>query len=264
VHLDDLVGTARFAGILTAAPGTCDVRALGHRMLAQVAMARGQLRSARHQLALAAPCDPGAALELGIVLATHPLVPPDSELAALRVALDSTPGIGTDSLVRRYYVALAGLDLGDTTAAKRAVRTLGAAREHGSNVALAGTLAHSLTARLALGRGRPADALAELEAAGWERTARLTIAEAADRFLRAELLRKLGREQEATGWYASIAERASYELIYLAPAEWRLGEMAEAAGDRATAAPHYRRFAELWKDADPELRSTVENIRGRF
>ena len=264
VHLDDLAGTARFAGILTVAPGTCDVRALGHRMLAQVAMARGQLRNARHQLALAAPCDPGAALELRAVLATHPLVPPGSELGAVRLALDSTPGTGTDSLVRRYYAALAGLDLGDTTAAKRAVRTLGAAREPGSDVALAGTLAHSLAARLALGRARPADALAELEAAGWERTARLTIAEAADRFLRAELLRMLGREQEAAGWYASIAERASYELIYLAPAEWRLGQMAEAAGDRATAARHYRRFAELWKDADPELRSAVEDDRRRF
>jgi len=261
VHLDDLDGTARFAGILTAAPGTCDVQALGHRMLAQVAMARGQFLRARHQLELAAPCDPGAALELRVVLATHPLVRPDSELVALRVALDSTPGIGTDSLVRTYYAALAGLHLGDTIAVKRTVRTLLAVRGLGNSTALSGTLAHSLAARLALGHGRPADALAELEAAGWERTARLTIAEAADRFLRAELLRKLGREKEATGWYASIAERASYELIYLAPAERRLGQMAEAAGDRTTAARHYRRFAELWGDADPELRSTVEDVR---
>jgi tetratricopeptide (TPR) repeat protein len=105
--------------------------------------------------------------------------------------------------------------------------------------------------------GRPAEALAELEAAGWERTARLSVAEASDRYLRAELLHHLGRDEEAIGWYRSIAQRASYELVYVAPAERRLAEIYDARGDEAAAREHYRRFIDLWRDADPELQPVV-------
>ncbi len=40
---------------------------------------------------------------------------------------------------------------------------------------------------------------------------------------------------------------------YLAGTYKRLGELYEAKGARAKAASNYRKFIELWKDADPEL-----------
>jgi DNA-binding SARP family transcriptional activator len=44
----------------------------------------------------------------------------------------------------------------------------------------------------------------------------------------------------------------------------RLGELYEAAGDRANAIAYYDRFAELWKDADPELQPVVRDVRQRI
>ena len=113
-------------------------------------------------------------------------------------------------------------------------------------------------------RGRPAQALAAIEDARWERAAGRSVAEASDRFLRAELLRQLGRVDEAIGWYASIAERSSYELVYLAPAEFRLGQIYDRQGDAEQAVSHYRRFRELWRDPDPELRPMLAEAERRL
>jgi tetratricopeptide (TPR) repeat protein len=47
----------------------------------------------------------------------------------------------------------------------------------------------------------------------------------------------------------------------LAPALMRLGALYDERGDRAKARDYYSRFADLWKDADPELQSYVAQAR---
>ena len=47
----------------------------------------------------------------------------------------------------------------------------------------------------------------------------------------------------------------------LVPTYRRLGELYEARGNRAKAREYYGRFADLWKDADPELQPTVADAR---
>jgi tetratricopeptide (TPR) repeat protein len=50
--------------------------------------------------------------------------------------------------------------------------------------------------------------------------------------------------------------------VYLAvPAEYYLGQLAEARGDREQARTHYGRFVAWWRDADPELQPWVEEGR---
>lgn len=44
----------------------------------------------------------------------------------------------------------------------------------------------------------------------------------------------------------------------LGPTYEKLGSLLEARGDRAGAARYYGKLAELWKDADPELRPRAE------
>jgi tetratricopeptide (TPR) repeat protein len=55
-----------------------------------------------------------------------------------------------------------------------------------------------------------------------------------------------------------------HEGYTLAPSLKRLGELYEARGDRSKAAEYYGRFADLWKEADPEFQPVVKEIRGRL
>jgi hypothetical protein len=44
----------------------------------------------------------------------------------------------------------------------------------------------------------------------------------------------------------------------------RLAQLYEAKGNRVKAAEHYRKFIELWKNADPELQPRVQDARERL
>ena len=112
--------------------------------------------------------------------------------------------------------------------------------------------------------GRDGEALAVLDAAEWEAAAPVFVSEAYDRYFRAELLQRVGREDEALGWYGSIAERAAYELVYLAPSHRRQAEIYARRDQPDLAAQHYRRFIELWSEADPELQPVVAEARSRL
>lgn len=85
----------------------------------------------------------------------------------------------------------------------------------------------------------------------------LSYPKAQERWLRAELLRELGRGQEALRIYTSFPDPAGYDLMYLAPSHLRRAEILERMGQRQEATRHYARFVQLWKNADPELQSQV-------
>jgi hypothetical protein len=94
-----------------------------------------------------------------------------------------------------------------------------------------------LRAAIARAEGLPEEALRILEGSHPRLWFQLTVASpfyslASQRFLRAELLRELGRHEEAAGWYRSIAERSPYELVYAEPARQRLAEMSGTAVSR--------------------------------
>jgi tetratricopeptide (TPR) repeat protein len=79
-----------------------------------------------------------------------------------------------------------------------------------------------------------------------------------------EVLVALGRDEEALGWYQGLAEHDFFSLPYLAPSHLRRAEICEKLGRNDQAIFHYRRFLELWKDCDPELRPTLERARQRL
>jgi len=77
---------------------------------------------------------------------------------------------------------------------------------------------------------------------------------------------RAGQMQQAAAVWEEFIARPESEwdvgLIYALTHE-RLGEAYDALGDRERAALHYARFAELWKDADPELQPRVRYARER-
>jgi tetratricopeptide (TPR) repeat protein len=86
----------------------------------------------------------------------------------------------------------------------------------------------------------------------------------------ANLLDRQGRTDSARVVFESLVTtpgamgRLSPDPAGLAAAYKRLGELYEAQGDRRKAADYYHRFAELWKDADPELQPGVRDVRQRI
>jgi tetratricopeptide (TPR) repeat protein len=279
VHADDLAGVERFGALLTGDERSVDVRGFGHRLLAQTAAARGQWRAAQRELASASRLDSTAALELRAQLAVLPFLPVGrAELASTREALlawHPTPDESADAIhfkshlglhpsLRAYLLGLVSAQLGDTASAASYARELERASDSSARTTIAiarATFAHSLRARIADAAGEPERALDLLRRAEWQPIASDVMIEALDRYYRAELLRRLGRTDEARAWYASMAQRATYELPYLAPSRLALAKLAEARGDGDEARRHYRSFVDAWHSADPELVPLVDEAR---
>ncbi|HEV2084624.1 MAG TPA: tetratricopeptide repeat protein, partial [Gemmatimonadales bacterium] len=260
----DLEGSERVGRRLAGTFQAPDLQAYGHRMLAQAAIARGQWQGAWSELTLAATLDSIPALELRSLFAAFSFLPlPRSEIIAVREAVRRWDA-GAEAPLRLQRLGLLDTRLGDTTSALRDARALDRAADSSLHGRFAHTLAASIRAHVAAVGGRDREALADLDAAGWEAAAPAFVAEAYDRYFRGELLERARREDEALGWFQSIAERAAYELVYLAPSHLRQAEIYQRRGQRDLAVQHYRRFIELWREADPELQPVVAEARRRL
>jgi tetratricopeptide (TPR) repeat protein len=260
----DLEGIERFGERLTGASHAPDLQAYGHRMLAQTALARGQWRRAWSELTDAGRLDPISALELRSLFAAFSFLPlPRSEIIAVRESVRRW-NAGAPPQLRLHLLGLLDTRLGDTAGALRDARALDRAADSSLGGRFAHTLAASIRAHVAGASGRDRQALADLDSAGWEAAAPVFVAEAYDRYFRAELLERDRREDEALGWLQSMAERAPYELVYLAPSHLRQAGIYDRRGQRDLAVQHYRRFIELWSEADPELQPAVAQARGQL
>jgi tetratricopeptide (TPR) repeat protein len=275
VYRDDVDGTLAFARALRAAGASRELRSLAFRLEALGAAARGQALGAHLALDSLATLDGLAALRLRAMLATHPLLASTAasdrrELA--RRLLPDRDAADADTTrsglaLRRYWRGLLASADRDGDALAHEANALTALASLTPHDPPARALAVSLAARHALLAGRPGEALHLLESARVDAqpdsVGALATVDAGDRFLRAEVLHRLGRDSEAVGWYASIAERATSELPWLAPAQLHLGELAGARGDGPTAVRHYQRFLQLWAHCDPALQPIVTTVRAR-
>jgi tetratricopeptide (TPR) repeat protein len=77
------------------------------------------------------------------------------------------------------------------------------------------------------------------------------------RYLRAVVLDSLGRANEALRWFDSIGGVGIAELMLVAPAHLREAKLYERLGDKQSAVRHYRRFVDLWREADAEFQPMV-------
>jgi DNA-binding SARP family transcriptional activator/Flp pilus assembly protein TadD len=280
--LEDRQSAARVVRLLLDPVRPAEARALGHILLAHLEAASGRMRSADAELRLAEALDRTRALEHRGLLETLPFLPVtrDRRLAT-REALASWSGDASGSIVftddrslhprfRQYLVGLLSADVGDVDRTRHAMQEL----ETGVTTAdqFATMLARGLRARLLALQGgdRRDDALRELDKphAASAVVALVGVvpfyAQGTERYLRAELLRELGRNEEALSWYGSFGQHSAFDRVYLAPAHRRMGELLERQGKRAEAASHYEKFVALWKDSDPELQPQVDEVRARL
>jgi len=215
-------------------------------------------------------------LESEALLAAEPLVAlPRARIAALRDSLlarrpypllqslavnGATPVTGDE--MQSYLAGLLSVRLGELATAE-AIATRLAGAPGGDRDRPGRMLAKTLRAELARSRGDTRRALAELD--GFEIApagGRLLLPlhwGVRERFLRAELLVALGRDDEAADLYDSI--ESAYDLPYLALAHFRRAQIHARQHEVAQARFHYGRFLSLWKDCDPAFRPLVEQGR---
>ena len=274
LYARDIDGAHRLAKVLSKLTRATEERALCHLVLAHLELASGRHRSARNELAAAASFDAAWALELRASFATLPFITlPRAELVAVREALESWTDAPSTTprrnqvlaahnelhgVLREYLLGLVSVRLGDERAAQAAARRLEESDGDATRHRFARALARTVRATAAASGGAAEEALrllGEPDEELWYQQSVTSpfISRAFERYLRAELLASTGRDEEAVAWYGTLGESSPYEIIYLAPAHFRQGELHERRGDSVRAANHYARCARLWKGCDDSL-----------
>jgi eukaryotic-like serine/threonine-protein kinase len=277
----NLAGVRRIATTMTEPARSPTTRLVGHYELGYLDAARGRWRDARRELDGAARIDRQAASLHAALLACLPgMAGSTAELTELRTRLErlgdtaSPDFLGANTgfatlypVAREYLLGLLSVRLGDHAAARRHAALLDSVTAPDWLAASAREMAHGVRARVALEKGDAEGALRELEQVRMEHTPYNVARNSpfrgrgAERFLRAEVLQRLGRDDEALHWYASLGATSYQETIYLAPAHLRRAQIHERRGELERAREHYRRFVDLWNDADPELQPEVNRAR---
>ncbi len=294
VYARNLAGAEKIAAMLTEPSRSSEAKRLGRAWLAYLKLAEGKWNKARAELDRLAELDSGSALEYRALLSVIPFVPVSAEelkgLAAqlerldpATVAISENPSIVFTAhdrlhpLIRLYALGLIRARLGDATTAIGHADRLARLEVPRTAASLPQDLAHSAQAQVMLSAAdrdprdgdRIAKALTELDAARMETWYGQTMAsplynQVFERFARAELLLRLGRERDALRWFATLVETSPFELPYLALSHLRRAEIHDALGESDEARTHYGRFIEMWQDADPELQPQVEAARRRL
>jgi tetratricopeptide (TPR) repeat protein len=279
----DLAVGRRIWRMLTEPPRSRGIRFLAHLTLAEIELMGGRWRAAKIELDSAAALDSVTALEHRVLFSLWPLQQvPRAELQALRDRLlrwKAAPGPSNERSIiaqhapahpylRLYLLGLLSVRLEDTASALEYAAQLDRRSAASFSPTFVGVLARALRVDIARARGQAEQALALLEFGGFYARKEMRYngdspfaGHEYEQFTRAELLYAAGRREDAIQTYRAIADQLFHSG---APAHYRLAEIYERQGEREKAAAHYARFAELWKDCDPELRPLVEEARSRM
>jgi tetratricopeptide (TPR) repeat protein len=85
-----------------------------------------------------------------------------------------------------------------------------------------------------------------------------------ERYLRAELLEGVGRDEDALRWYDAVSADFVHEVVYLAPSYLRRAKIHDRRGDYLKACEFYQRFIVLWRDAEPDEAAIVADAQRRL
>lgn len=239
---------ARLASESLTRPGRSpEGQRLGYAQLAHVAAAEDRPEDMRSALSSLRDLSYGNGLEHETMLALLPFHPADdAELRRLREALlrldpasietsDNPSAMFTvhdplHRLIRLYLLGLTSARLDMSPAAEVYADSLAAIEPRPIEGSLPQDMAKSVRAERLRAEGDLKGALAALEAQSrhmWYAQTSVSplFTQVRDRFIQAELLRELGRRDEARRWYATIDQLSVFDLPYRATAARRLAEL---------------------------------------
>ncbi len=172
-----------------------------------------------------------------------------------------------EHLIRPYVLGLLASAAGDFDAATSYADEVESLEPTPYYPSLPYDFAQGVRADVLLRQGRPRQAIELLDSAKWHMNYNEVflapiIGAGRAGYTRALALQQLGMHEEALRWYeyGSHGIGSFFNLILLAPSHYRRAEIYEELGDIEQAIWHYEAFAELWKDADPELMVKVREV----
>lgn len=269
------------ANIMARPEQPVSVQAVSQVLQAQAFAALGQWRNARQAITRLQRLDPIIGSLLGGYLAVLPFAPLDRpHLEAARADLmRGFPAVAARTMVlgeltetphaamRHGLLGLVELRLGNTAAAEQRADSVDALRQP---TQLVEGVSLPVRAAIQMSEGESQAALARIEAFRRQHNKRgdywgfPTFGNSIERYLRAELLLAVGREQEALKWFGSMNQDINYNYFYFAPAHLRQAEILDRMGQREEAKRHYTRFVELWRNADAESQGDVRRAMQRL
>ncbi len=274
------------ARVLAESERSDEVRGFGHIVMGYLEAARGRWQAAKSELDAAEDLNPALALEYRALLATAPFLSvPHEELSAIRreieewdaesIAPSDNPApwlrVHDDAhpYLRVYLLGLLSARMENYEAALQQALELDQVEGPSHITRLMRDLSHGLRARIALGEGRLEEALAEFQQAELRSPPSYALyspiyKEQRERYLRAEILHELGRDEEALGWTSSFGGSWHIDMTYSAPLCLRRAEYYEESGQPEMAAEQYSKFVNFWKDCDESLRPQVDKVRAKL
>jgi tetratricopeptide (TPR) repeat protein/tRNA A-37 threonylcarbamoyl transferase component Bud32 len=250
------------------------------RSLAATEFGRGRLRAAREAMERLDSLPASVVPPNMAVLATLPLPggnPSDTVGLAERVRAWAIPELSREDdtyfnipvtheeyeeSIRPYALGLLASAAGDYDAAWMYADEAEAGESVPWHPTIPHALAQDLRADVLLRQGRAREALEALDEAKWhlhynDAFWAPIVAGGRAGYVRGLALKELGLHEEALRWleYGRHGIEGFFNLTLLAPSHYHRGEIHEAMGHTAQAIWHYEAFAELWKDADPELQA---------
>ena len=269
---------ARIFAILTDARRPAGERASGYHALGCLAAARGRWRVARADLDSARVLKPHYGLEAWSRLALTPYAPLSvRELAALRDTLLRWRHVPEDTSSNRalFEFAMGEYPLRFTATAGAIAARLGEVAQVASAARAVATEGLPAPASLdAWRRERAAMLRAQAlrlgggEAAAYAATPQVALPDAEgmrddERYAKAEMAQHVGRLDEAAQLFDSFEQTGVQSLPWAAPGHFARAELLERLERRREARSEYERVAELWREADPEVRPMWEEARRR-
>jgi tetratricopeptide (TPR) repeat protein len=288
----DPAGAKRVAELLVKPGRSPAAVAMGHTLLAHMALAMGQMEEAASHLDRLQSFDRWSAAlyrayfsalphievggdEITANISALQALHPDAALSLSGECLAIAIHEGYQEILRDYLLGLLRARSNDVAGAEGHAVVVTSKGQDPDSRALAEDCAWSVRAWACWWDQQREESLELSMRARFEGWNELLIyspfhSRVIDRYLRGALLESFGRLTEAEGWYGSIEEYAAHDAIMLSPALLGQGRIRERMRDHAGAARHYDRALVLLETADPafepvraEARRRRATLRGR-
>jgi serine/threonine protein kinase len=262
-----------------------ETRGVGYIVLAMLAAAQGEWNRARSYFESADEFTPDLSLQYRALIAGHPFLDVSSdELHEIHARVetwdpDSVPAPTSTwrhltvheyirPQIKEYLLGLLSVRLGELERARQHAEALESMGPGPREQRLAVDQSHSIHAQVLWAQGDLSAALdrferAEIKAGYEEFQYSLFFFQSLDRYLRAELLLEMGREDEAMNWFGSFAWILSQEFVYQPHSNLRRAQILDRKGEVSEAIKRYRRFMENWNESDASLRLLHELAQSR-